>query len=314
MRKLFALFVGMVFAASANAGITPFKCIYIQANVVPTGCGEIYVDAKNEEDQKYIVYQDEDYMDDTFTFKYVGGENGGGGDAIGCNAGAGVFEVKMYAEPLPGFELVCYADKIIEGDQPVYTASDCFAVIHGDAENARTWDFAYTGEGDMINIGNKNHTKEDGTSADDTPSREDCMQPSFWEEYQEPETYVYVIFREIGEEYPKLDENSTTIHEIEAPTISYSNGKLTFACATPDVTFDYSITSEDVKNGTGAEVELTGVYTVKVKAKRTGYKDSEEVTQTINLLEGGGEQNYDLNGDGKISTADIQVIINEMKK
>ena len=127
----------------------------------------------------------------------------------------------------------------------------------------------------------------------------------FWEEYQEPETYVYVIFREIGEEYPKLDENSTTIHEIEAPTISYSNGKLTFACATPDVTFDYSITSEDVKNGTGAEVELTGVYTVKVKAKRTGYKD---------LLEGGGEQNYDLNGDGKISTADIQVIINEMKK
>ena len=47
------------------------------------------------------------------------------------------------------------------------------------------------------------------------------------------------------------------------------------------------------------------------------YKATDGWRDFLNIVEGDGSGpnlKYDLNGDGKISTADIQVIINEMKK
>lgn len=65
------------------------------------------------------------------------------------------------------------------------------------------------------------------------------------------------------------------------PTISYKNGKLTFNCDTEGATCQYSITDDDIKSGSGYEVQLGVTYNISVYATKAGYDDSDKATATL---------------------------------
>ena len=67
----------------------------------------------------------------------------------------------------------------------------------------------------------------------------------------------------------------------EKPTISYQDGKLTFTCATEGATCHYSITDDDIKAGSGNEVQLGVTYNISVYATKEGCENSETATATL---------------------------------
>ena len=75
--------------------------------------------------------------------------------------------------------------------------------------------------------------------------------------------------------------STTTPEKCEKPSISYSNGILTFTSATEGATCQYNIADSDVKAGSGNEVKLTVTYNLTVYATKTGYDNSETVTATL---------------------------------
>ena len=116
------------------------------------------------------------------------------------------------------------------------------------------------------------------------------------------------------------------VQKCATPTIAYNKGTLEFACETEGVEFVAEArNNSDVQSGNASTMNLQPpVTTITVYAKKGGYTNSDTATATISWQNGQpvfeGFSNvtidsvYDLNGDGKVSTADIQVIINEMKK
>ena len=77
-----------------------------------------------------------------------------------------------------------------------------------------------------------------------------------------------------GSEFPDPEKCAT-------PTISYSNGELSFDCKTEGVEFVYEITDDDIKKGYTAKVKLTATYTITVYATKAGYENSEVATATL---------------------------------
>lgn len=67
----------------------------------------------------------------------------------------------------------------------------------------------------------------------------------------------------------------------EKPTISYSNGKLTFNCSTEGATCQYTITDSDIKSGISNEVQLGVTYNISVYATKYDYENSETATATL---------------------------------
>lgn len=65
------------------------------------------------------------------------------------------------------------------------------------------------------------------------------------------------------------------------PSISYQNGKLSFESVTDGVEYQYQITDNDIKSGTGNEVSLDATYHISVYATKDGYKESETATATL---------------------------------
>ena len=72
-----------------------------------------------------------------------------------------------------------------------------------------------------------------------------------------------------------------TTQKCEKPTISYENGKLTFASETEGAVCQYSITDTDIKAGSGNEVQLGVTYNISVYAAKAGYENSETATATL---------------------------------
>lgn len=95
----------------------------------------------------------------------------------------------------------------------------------------------------------------------------------------------------------------------ETPTITYSNGRLSFACATEGVTFVSSIQAEDVASRTAQSIDLTKTYTISVYARKAGYKNSKTVTATLRLQDIG-----DVNGDGEITAQDASLLLQHVAK
>lgn len=91
----------------------------------------------------------------------------------------------------------------------------------------------------------------------------------------------------------------------EKPTISYSNGKLTFSCATEDVTYQYNITASDVKSGAGNDIDITPKYTITVYATKADYVDSDTATAEFTATGKVG----DVNNDNQVTVADAVIII-----
>ena len=75
--------------------------------------------------------------------------------------------------------------------------------------------------------------------------------------------------------------DTPTTQKCEKPTISYENGKLTFASETEGAVCQYSITDTDIKVGSGNEVQLTATYNISVYAAKSGYENSETATATL---------------------------------
>lgn len=215
MKKIFTLIAGVMLAASASA--TPYKALYVTAEVCPAGSGVVYFDVKAG-DKDYVKAKSDDYGETAF-LKYVGGENGGGDEAAAGSFGGniGTYEAIVYAEPESDYEFVCLAGVLKTGENAVYTAADCFLPMTGEGQTDRvySWDYyADIANGNMINVNNPDHA-QDGHS-EDGPSREEILaDESYWT--GDVDTKVYVIFRQKGAEYPKFDSEVTGVNSVLAP-------------------------------------------------------------------------------------------------
>ena len=83
-----------------------------------------------------------------------------------------------------------------------------------------------------------------------------------------------------------LDEVET--EKCETPTIAFSDGRLTFSCATDDVEYVSEVKCADVNTYYTAEVALTACYDITVKATKTGYDDSDVATAKLYWLTSSG--------------------------
>ena len=69
------------------------------------------------------------------------------------------------------------------------------------------------------------------------------------------------------------------------PTITYKNGKLTFASDKEGIQFVSSIADTDIKAYNSAEIDLSVTYTIRVHATHPDYYDSEEAVGTLCWIE-----------------------------
>ena len=93
------------------------------------------------------------------------------------------------------------------------------------------------------------------------------------------------------------------------PTITFTNGMLTFECETEGVEFVYDISMTGSQSGRGNDIvlpSLPNTYAVSVYATKEGWVDSDVATKTLTFQANMG----DANGDGEITIADITTLIN----
>jgi len=99
-----------------------------------------------------------------------------------------------------------------------------------------------------------------------------------------------------------LEGGSTERLKCATPTISFTNGQLSFSCETEGVTYKYSISSLGGGSGTSTgsgSVNLGSGVTVSVYATKTGFSNSDTATLTLPISMKG-----DVNGDGQVNAAD----------
>ena len=81
-----------------------------------------------------------------------------------------------------------------------------------------------------------------------------------------------------------LDDSTPPTPEVKKcamPTISYSDGKLSFNCETEGAEFVTNITDSDINRHYDAEISLTATYNISVYATRSGYENSDVATATL---------------------------------
>ncbi len=124
--------------------------------------------------------------------------------------------------------------------------------------------------------------------------------------------YTFSGWSEIPEIMPTHDVTiigtftKNSLGKCATPTIDYQNGTLSFGCETEGATCKYTITNEDIKSGSGNEVQLDVTYHISVYATKDGYEDSDVVTKEIKLSDNTG----DMNGDRKVDAADVVKLVN----
>lgn len=77
------------------------------------------------------------------------------------------------------------------------------------------------------------------------------------------------------------DDCSDEMPTLSKPTISYSEGKLTFDCGTEGATYYSTITDTDIASYNSSEVQLGVTYNISVYATCPGYEKSETATATL---------------------------------
>ena len=75
--------------------------------------------------------------------------------------------------------------------------------------------------------------------------------------------------------------DTPTTQKCAKPTISYSNGKLTFTCETEGAVCQSTITDPDITSYSRNEVQLGVTYNISVYATKLGYENSETATATL---------------------------------
>ncbi len=88
-----------------------------------------------------------------------------------------------------------------------------------------------------------------------------------------------------GNDFPEV-----TKHQCDAPIIEFVDGQLRFSCSTPNATYSYTITDEDIKTSltksiTG-NIPLSATYKITAYAEVEGYEVSEPTTATLHWIDG----------------------------
>lgn len=100
------------------------------------------------------------------------------------------------------------------------------------------------------------------------------------DKYKSTEGWKDFLFIEEGSG-PNGGGDTPTTQTCDKPTISYQKGKLTFNCSTEGAVCQYTITDNDIKSGSGNELQLGVTYNISVYATKSGYESSETVTATL---------------------------------
>ena len=80
-------------------------------------------------------------------------------------------------------------------------------------------------------------------------------------------------------------ESDDNENKCAKPTITYSNGKLSFLCETEGVSFNSTITNSDISSYRSNEIQLGVTYIINVYATKTGYESSDVVTATLSWID-----------------------------
>ena len=87
------------------------------------------------------------------------------------------------------------------------------------------------------------------------------------------------------------------------PTISLVNGEIIFGCETEGAEFVSEVTVSDAKAYYDNKVSAPKKFKVKVHATKSGYSDSDEVTEEFDFS-GDTSRSGDVDGNGKVDVAD----------
>ena len=100
-------------------------------------------------------------------------------------------------------------------------------------------------------------------------------------------SYIYALKdEESGEQKPN--------EQCAVPTISYADGKLTFASSTPNAEYHYTITDTDMASNAYSQdgiVKLSAAYNISAYATADGYKPSDKATATLYWVEANLQNN-----------------------
>ena len=108
-------------------------------------------------------------------------------------------------------------------------------------------------------------------------------------------------------------DNDMDIEKCAKPTINFTNGKLSFSCATEGAVFVYDIeTTGNNKVGAGEEVTVAPTCIVSVVATKPGYSNSEPAVAELDLT--GAGSSGDLNADGKVDDSDVKKLVDMILK
>ena len=114
---------------------------------------------------------------------------------------------------------------------------------------------------------------------------------AYYQDYKEAlgskYSYIYVPLNDetSGEQKPE---------QCAVPTISYADGKLTFASSTPNAEYHYTITDTDMASDTYSKdgiVKLSAAYNISAYATADGYKPSDKATATLYWVEANLQNN-----------------------
>lgn len=84
------------------------------------------------------------------------------------------------------------------------------------------------------------------------------------------------------------------MEQCAVPAISYADGKLTFACSTPNAEYHYTITDSDIASDAYCQdgtVKLYAAYNISAYATADGYKPSDKATATLYWVEANLQNN-----------------------
>ena len=128
----------------------------------------------------------------------------------------------------------------------------------------------------------------------------DCGLPSTCIFYV-PKAYYQNYKDELGSMYsyiyPAKDDDSgeqKPVEQCAIPFVSYADGKLTFACSTPNAEYHYTITDTDMASDTYSKdgiVKLYAAYNISVYATADGYMDSDRAIATLYWMEANLQNN-----------------------
>ena len=116
-----------------------------------------------------------------------------------------------------------------------------------------------------------------------------------------PKAYLQEYKDALGSKYSyiyasKDDESGEQkpMEQCAVPTISYADGKLTFACSTPNAEYHYTITDTDMASDAYSKdgiVKLSAAYNISAYATADGYKPSDKATATLYWVEANLQNN-----------------------